>query len=242
MIDPNQEVRPRPEARLMPCQHDVPIMDYRSVGKHNNQQSAYVVVDGLVYDITDFLNRHPGGKYILMADLGTDITNTFKSFHDTRVSDLIRSENFRRRHGIHLIAKLASTPVDQLNQIGHYEYQSRRTYRQPDPMGDELRVSVMEYVRRNGLPTRKPTAECLVLLLFYYSLYIYAMYEAFIQASPLWCLLLGPIITFMLVNVGHTTMHGGFSNSPIVNILGRSLGDAGGYSSAAWGVEHQGHH
>lgn len=232
----------RSETEQTVCEDDLPIMDYRSVGQHNNSKSAYVVVDQLIYDITKFLNRHPGGAYILTADLGTDITNTFQSYHDSHIIKLIRSENFRRRNDIRLVAKLASNPADEFNLIGHHKYQSRRAYRQPDPMGEELKAAVMEYIRRNRLPLKKSIAECLVLLSFYYSLYIYAMYNAFILASPIWCLLLGPIVTFMLVNVGHTTMHGGFSNSAFLNVLGRSLGDAGGYSSSAWGVEHQGHH
>ena len=35
----------------------LPSMDYRSVGRHNTEKSAYVVYDGLVYDITDFLHQ-----------------------------------------------------------------------------------------------------------------------------------------------------------------------------------------
>jgi fatty acid desaturase/predicted heme/steroid binding protein len=222
--------------------HDLASMDYRSVGRHNSETSAYVVYEGLVYDITGFLRRHPGGKSILLAALGTDVTETLDSFHDVHVSRLIRSEQFRNANGVAVIARLERTPSDGLNLLGNHDYQSRREYRRPDPMGDELRRQVMSYLRRTGLPTKKSLTECLVLLVLFYGLYATAVYMAFIQGSPLWCLLMGPIATFMAVNVGHTVMHGGFSNSRIVNILGRSLWDAGGYASCCWDVEHQGHH
>src|SRR5213075_3291309 len=149
----------------------LPSMDYRSVGRHNTEHSAYVVYDGLVYDITDFLQRHPGGKSILAAALGTDVTETLDSFHDVHVSRLIRSEHFRRASGIRFVARLDRTPRDGFNWIGNHNYQSRREYRRPDPMGDELRREVMSYIRRAGLPVKKPLTECIVLVaLFYVSL------------------------------------------------------------------------
>src|SRR4051794_27843950 len=89
---------------------DLPTLDYRSVGRHNTESSAYVVYDRLIYDITDFLQRHPGGKSILAAALGTDVTETLDSFHDVHVSRLIRSGNFRRVSGIRLVAKLERSP------------------------------------------------------------------------------------------------------------------------------------
>ena len=131
---------------------DLPSMDYRTVGRHNSEGSAYVVYDGLVYDITDFLQRHPGGKSILAAALGTDVTETLDSFHDVHVSRLIRSEHFRSTSGIRLVARLDRRPRDGFNWIGNHNYQSRREYRRPDPMGDELRREVMSYIRRAGLP------------------------------------------------------------------------------------------
>src|SRR4051812_8929282 len=102
-------------------QAGLPLMDYRSVGRHNTEASAYVVYDGLVYDITDFLQRHPGGKSILAAALGTDVTETLDSFHDLHVSRLIRSQHFRKVSGIRLVASLEHTSRDGFNWIGDHE-------------------------------------------------------------------------------------------------------------------------
>lgn len=216
-------------------------MDYRMVGRHYTEKSAYVVYDGLVYDITEFLHRHPGGKSIVAAALGTDITETLDSFHDVHVSNWIRSPQFRDANGIRVVGVLDRN-LQGFNRIGHSEYQSRREYRRPDPMGDELRREVMGFLRRARLPVKKTLAECLLLLALFYGLYGTAVFMAFIEGSPLCCLLMGPIATFMAVNVGHTVMHGGFSNSRIINLLGRGLWDAGGYASSCWDIEHQGHH
>ena len=232
----------RPGSETRPDGAGLPSMDYRSVGRHNTETSAYVVYDGLVYDITDFLQRHPGGKSILAAALGTDVTETLDSFHDLHVSRLIRSAHFRDASGIRLVARLDRTPRDGFNWIGNHEYQSRREYRRPDPMGDELRREVMSYIRRHRLPVKKPLTECIVLVALFYISLSTAIYMAFIQGSPLWCLLFGPIATFTAVNIGHTAMHGGFSDSRILNFLAKSVWDWGGYASNCWDVEHQGHH
>lgn len=241
-LNPIQNSRPGVESESRSGMDDLPSLDYRSVGQHNSEKSAYVVYDELVYDITGFLHLHPGGKSIIAAALGTDVTETIDSFHDIHVSRLIRSDQFRNANGIRVVARLDRTPKKGFNWIGNYDYQSRREYRRPDPMGDELRRQVMSYLRQTGLPLKKSLTECVVLLALFYGLMATAVFMGFIQASPLWCLLLGPIYTFAAVNVGHTVMHGGFSNSRIVNFLGRGFWDVGGYASCCWDIEHQGHH
>ena len=31
------------------------------ISKHNSEKDAWIVVDGVVYDVTEFLGTHPGG-------------------------------------------------------------------------------------------------------------------------------------------------------------------------------------
>jgi linoleoyl-CoA desaturase len=227
------------------CNHeqpDLPILNHREVGAHNDERSAFVVYDGLVYDVTEFLRYHPGGRSILVPALGTDITDTVDSFHDAYVPRLLQSEKHREQYRIRLVARLAHDPSDDLNRAGLFTYQARREYLRPDTMGEELRREVYAYLREARLPIKKPLWECIALLTLFYGMYGLGVYMAFFRGSPLWCLLLGPIATFMSVNVAHTVMHGGFSDSKTLNFLGRTLWDVGGYSSRCWDVEHQSHH
>ena len=39
------------------------------VAFHNNENDAWIIINNDVYDITDFLDEHPGGKMILMSIL-----------------------------------------------------------------------------------------------------------------------------------------------------------------------------
>ncbi len=47
--------------------------DASEVAKHNNINDCWIIVDGKVYDITDYIFDHPGGESIL-ANAGGDST------------------------------------------------------------------------------------------------------------------------------------------------------------------------
>lgn len=58
-----------------------PTFTWQQVAQHNTEQSAWVSNQKKVYDITDWLNRHPGGKHILLLSAGRDITDLLVSYH-----------------------------------------------------------------------------------------------------------------------------------------------------------------
>jgi linoleoyl-CoA desaturase len=220
----------------------VAVIPYAEVGLHNHPDSAFAVYDGIVYDVTRFLRAHPGGRSILVPALGTDITDTLDSFHGGAVGRIFRSTEARTRYGIEVVGQAAPVEAGQRNWIGLHEYQSRREYSRPDPMAEELRRDVYEFLRRNGLSPRKTAGRSYALLVFFYILYGVAMWLAFIRGSAIASLLLGPIVTFMAVNVAHTVMHGGFADRKAINFFGKAIWDVVGYSSRCWDVEHQIHH
>ena len=48
----------------------------REVTSHDSKDDCWTVISGNVYDLTKFINRHPGGDEILRA-CGTDATTLF---------------------------------------------------------------------------------------------------------------------------------------------------------------------
>ena len=52
---------------------------------HNNTKSAWTIYNNKVYDITDFINKHPGGNIIKLA-MGNDITELFNSIEHSELS------------------------------------------------------------------------------------------------------------------------------------------------------------
>ncbi|CAI7571185.1 unnamed protein product [Penicillium glandicola] len=53
----------------------------QEINRHNNQDSCWVAIHGAVYDVTDFLDSHPGGATVILRCAGKDATEDFDSVH-----------------------------------------------------------------------------------------------------------------------------------------------------------------
>jgi alkylation response protein AidB-like acyl-CoA dehydrogenase len=51
------------------------------VAKNNTEDSLWMIIDSRVYDVTDFLDAHPGGAAVLKQVAGTDATEAFYNLH-----------------------------------------------------------------------------------------------------------------------------------------------------------------
>ena len=55
------------------------------VNKHTTKQDCWIVIRGMVYDVTDFLKVHPGGSNIIISVAGEDATEYFEELHREEV-------------------------------------------------------------------------------------------------------------------------------------------------------------
>ena len=58
------------------------------VKKHNKKRDAWIIIDKKVYDITKWIDKHPGGDIILKW-IGKDGTDQFNSIHPSYVKKKI---------------------------------------------------------------------------------------------------------------------------------------------------------
>ncbi|EGR27818.1 nuclear movement protein related, putative [Ichthyophthirius multifiliis] len=53
----------------------------QQVAQHNNENDAWIIIQNKIYDVTGYLNYHPGGKHKLMLGVGKDGTMLFDKYH-----------------------------------------------------------------------------------------------------------------------------------------------------------------
>lgn len=58
-----------------------PSFTMAQIATHNSASSCYAAVNGSVYDLTSFINRHPGGAARILTLCGTDGTAAFEGQH-----------------------------------------------------------------------------------------------------------------------------------------------------------------
>ncbi|CAH3133803.1 unnamed protein product [Porites lobata] len=54
------------------------IFSLEEVSFHADQNSCWIVIKDGVYDMTDFVEKHPGGKEIMLEHAGLDATTVFQ--------------------------------------------------------------------------------------------------------------------------------------------------------------------
>mmetsp|Transcript_40939 Transcript_40939/g.76669 ORF Transcript_40939/g.76669 Transcript_40939/m.76669 type:complete len:371 (+) Transcript_40939:230-1342(+) len=54
------------------------------ISGHKTREDCWLIIDEKVYDVSDWISRHPGGEQILLMYAGTDATDVFKAFHHPR--------------------------------------------------------------------------------------------------------------------------------------------------------------
>jgi len=77
---------PTPQtASKAPSAKELPLCTLDDVAKHNKEDDAWIILDGLVYDVTKFIPDHPGGEIILKGLAGMDATIPFTQFHPVHI-------------------------------------------------------------------------------------------------------------------------------------------------------------
>lgn len=53
-------------------------IQYEEMQKHNTAKDCWMAIHGKVYDVTNFLDQHPGGAEVMMEVAGQDATDEFE--------------------------------------------------------------------------------------------------------------------------------------------------------------------
>ncbi|KAL3492739.1 FAD binding domain-containing protein [Aspergillus germanicus] len=77
-----------PKSSLAKKEFKIPDIEYtiEEVARHNTKEDLWVIVEGVVMDLSDWLDEHPGGPQALMNFMGHDATEEFEMLHDDEVT------------------------------------------------------------------------------------------------------------------------------------------------------------
>ena len=124
----------------------LPSYTWQQVSKHNTLSSLWCINNQYVYDITEWINKHPGGQNVLLLSGGRDITDLLISYHPFNVDKV---------HGI--LNKYC------IGTVSEYEYPQ---FRSDTGFYHELRNDVYQYFKANSINYKSPVPGLIRLSLF----------------------------------------------------------------------------
>lgn len=67
------------------------VYDYEEVAKHNTHDDLWVILNGKVYDITQYIDEHPGGEEVILDLAGQDCTEAFDDIgHSDEATEILK--------------------------------------------------------------------------------------------------------------------------------------------------------
>ncbi|XP_010555748.1 PREDICTED: cytochrome b5-like [Tarenaya hassleriana] len=65
-------------------------LTFEEVSKHNKTEDLWLIISGKVYDVTPFMDDHPGGDEVLLSSTGKDATSDFEDVgHSDTTRDMM---------------------------------------------------------------------------------------------------------------------------------------------------------
>ncbi len=112
------------------------------IAKHNSENDCWIIVEGKVYDVTSYINYHPGGKDAILPYCGKDATAAFVGKpHSTFAYQLLSNYYIGDLNGS--VTGEPTNPVDDIanlvrSQLGEVNIR----YVKPEEGGWEVLVEV----------------------------------------------------------------------------------------------------
>ncbi|KAJ8696991.1 hypothetical protein PTI98_006809 [Pleurotus ostreatus] len=114
----------------------------KEVAKHNSRASCWIIVHGKVYDVTEFLDDHPGGSKIILKYAGKDATQEYDPIHPP---DAIETNLPKEKHlGLVDLATVEKVEVT----ITDEEKQRQKRIEARPPLSEILNLHDFESIAR----------------------------------------------------------------------------------------------
>ncbi|XP_074575591.1 cytochrome b5-like [Curcuma longa] len=93
---------------------DAKVHTLAEVSTHNTSKDCWLIIGGKVYDVTKFLEDHPGGDEVLLSSTGKDATDDFEDVgHSTTARAMMDEYYIGEIDATTIPKKVAYTPPKQ---------------------------------------------------------------------------------------------------------------------------------
>jgi cytochrome b involved in lipid metabolism len=208
---------------------------YEELKKHSGYSDAWISINGIVYDITRFIHKHPFGD-TFRGNLGTECGGMFSSAHlNTNVEKRLESDEFLIRNNIIIVGRL-NVSRDHLHKESDDSLLDRIVYKETynDAFWLELKDKVTSYLRDKNETVHYTFREGLYYIIYYSVIYLLLSYLTWIEGSAIASILLGIHMICALSNISHMATHYGFTRSPLLNAIAMHFFDISGMSGLYW--------
>jgi alkylation response protein AidB-like acyl-CoA dehydrogenase len=134
------------------------------VAKHNKREDCWIIIENDVYNVTKFINLHPGGVAFLVEAAGTDSTESFRLYHHAdvltkygprfHVGTLADSDRVKTKRPVHLPGSFGD-----MIPYGDPSWYQRMKSPYYKATHIQFRARVREFVDKEILPTMSQWSE-----------------------------------------------------------------------------------
>ncbi|KAJ8084159.1 hypothetical protein PM082_002926 [Marasmius tenuissimus] len=125
-------------------------LSLEAVAKHNTPKSCWVIIKNKVYDVTEFLDEHPGGSNIILKYAGRDATLAYEPIHP---KDALEKHLPPSKHlgSVDSASAKALTEAKEQRKKTKDEIRVEEARKQRPPLHRILNLADMEKVARHVL-------------------------------------------------------------------------------------------
>ncbi|KAJ3923381.1 glyoxylate dehydrogenase [Lentinula edodes] len=124
------------------------MLSAQTISEHASRDSCWIIVHGKVYDVTEFLDEHPGGSKIILKYAGNDATEAYEPIHPPNaIIDNLSSEK-------HLGDVDPSTVTKVVKVISEAEKKRQALIAKRPPLDEILNLHDFEAIAKVILPDK----------------------------------------------------------------------------------------
>eukprot|EP00929_Paragymnodinium_shiwhaense_P002390 TRINITY_DN102618_c0_g1_i1.p1 TRINITY_DN102618_c0_g1~~TRINITY_DN102618_c0_g1_i1.p1 ORF type:complete len:492 (-),score=86.76 TRINITY_DN102618_c0_g1_i1:120-1595(-) len=185
------------------------------------------LINGKRYDLTDFLDRHPGGAFALQICEGSDCTGLFETYH-----------TFVDPEKQMAIMKKYELPDDSTRGKDIQPLTVGETGQFNCAFHKDVKEMCREHFAGKGKNAHKCKTSHFVWHIFVQAMLFYSLYRVYFYEEWFSCIIVSLCASHLTFNVAHEASHFTYSSSKLFNRIMSMAGIPFSFNSVCWHLQH----